>query len=184
MNTENEKKKKRNIRREILEWFGVLGIAVFAALFLDNVLLVNAMVPSGSMQDTIMPGDRIIGSRLSYLDDEPQRFDIIIFRYPDNKDKTYIKRIIGLPGETVEITDGEIYIDGSEEPLDDSFLSEPMQGSFGTFHVPEECYFVMGDNRNNSFDSRFWDNPYVVQEDILGKAYLRYWPLNSLGIVE
>ena len=91
---------------------------------------------------------------------------------------------MGLPGETVTITDGKVYIDGSQEPLDDSFIREPMEGSFGSFQVPEDCYFMLGDNRNNSNDSRYWLNPYVERADILGKAFFRYLPLNRIGIVE
>jgi signal peptidase I len=108
---------------------------------------------------------------------DPQRFDIIIFRYPDNEKELYIKRLIGLPGETVEIFEGKVYINGAEVPLPDDFIEEPMYGSFGPYQVPENCYFMLGDNRNNSKDSRFWDNPYVTFDQIVGKALFRYfWP--------
>ena len=165
---------------EVIQWAAVLIAAAALALFIDNVLIVNAEIPSGSMEDTIMPGDRIFGNRLSYTFDDPERFDVIIFRYPDDESQLFIKRIVGLPGETVEIHDGHIYINGSDTPLEDVEIKEPMEGSFGPYTVPEDCYFVMGDNRNNSKDSRFWENSFVTRDEILGKAVFRYWPLNEM----
>ena len=124
----------------------------------------------------ILTGDRIFGNRLAYLFDDPERFDIVIFKYPDDESQRFIKRVIGLPGETVEIREGKVYINGSDTPLDDSFTPETPVGNFGPYTVPEGCYFMLGDNRNNSRDSRMWDNPYVKKEKILGKAVLRYFP--------
>lgn len=181
--TKREKFHKRLIK-ELREWGGMLLFAFAAAIFLNSTIIVNARIPSGSMQETIQPGDRIIGSRLAYLTEEPERFDIIVFRYPDDPSRQFIKRIIGLPGEMVRIVDGKVYIDDSDTPLDDSFIPEPMRGSYGPYQVPEGCYFVLGDNRNHSNDSRFWQNTFVPRENILGKAGFRYWPLLSVGIVE
>ena len=123
---------------------------------------------------------RVFGNRLAYIFGEPKRFDIIIFRYPDDEKQLFIKRIIGLPGETVEIHDGQIFIDGSKTPLKDVTTKEFMQGSFGPYTVPDNCYFVMGDNRNNSKDSRYWEHTFVTDDEIVGKAFLRYWPLNKI----
>ena len=120
--------------------------------------------------------DRIFGIRLAYVLGDPQRLDIVIFRYPDDESQLFIKRIIGLPGETVEIIDGKVYIDGSETPLDDSFTPETPTGNYGPYTVPENCYFMLGDNRNNSKDSRFWQNTFVERDAILGKAVLKYFP--------
>ena len=136
-----------------------------------------------SMQDTIMKGDRVLGNRLAYIKDDPERYDIVIFKYPDDPSKIFIKRVIGLPGETVTVKDGKIYIDGKEQTQAVSFCPEEMAGSFGPYEVPEDSYFVMGDNRNNSLDSRYWDNTYVKKEAILAKAGFRYWPLNKVGFV-
>lgn len=149
---------------------------VIVVLVVDNFLLINAVIPSESMENTIMTGDRIFGNRLAYLFDDPERFDIVIFKYPDDESQRFIKRVIGLPGETVEIREGKVYINGSDTPLDDSFTPETPVGNFGPYTVPEGCYFMLGDNRNNSRDSRMWDNPYVKKEKILGKAVLRYFP--------
>ena len=149
---------------------------VIVVLVVDNFRLINAVIPSESMENTIMTGDRIFGNRLAYLFDDPERFDIVIFKYPDDESQRFIKRVIGLPGETVEIREGKVYINGSDTPLDDSFTPETPVGNFGPYTVPEGCYFMLGDNRNNSRDSRMWDNPYVKKEKILGKAVLRYFP--------
>lgn len=149
---------------------------VIVVLIVNNFILINAKIPSPSMEQTIMTGDRVFGNRLAYLFQDPERFDIVVFKYPDDETKLYIKRIIGLPGETVEIRDGKVYINGSEEPLDDSFTPETPLGDYGPYTVPENSYFMMGDNRNHSSDSRFWNNPYVSEDKILGKAILRYFP--------
>ena len=171
---------KRSIIKELLQWAAAFIAAIAAALLINNFVLVNAQIPSSSMEDTIMPGDRVFGNRLAYVLGEPERFDIIIFRYPDDESQLFIKRIIGLPGETVEIRDGHIYINGSDTPLEDVETKEPMEGSFGPYTVPEDCYFVMGDNRNNSRDSRYWEHTFVTEDEILGKAVFRYWPVNKM----
>lgn len=175
--------RKTSLAKELFQWAAVIVIAAALALFINSFVVVNAQIPSGSMEDTIMPGDRIFGNRLAYAFSEPERFDIIIFKYPDDESQLFIKRIIGLPGETVEIRDGKIYLNGSEEPLDDVETKEPMEGSFGPYTVPEGCYFVMGDNRNNSRDSRYWEHTFVSEDEILGEAVFRYWPVNKMKFI-
>ncbi len=175
--------KKKAFVKELLQWVFAFAAAIIAALLINSFIIVNAQIPSGSMEDTIMPGDRVFGNRLAYVFSEPERFDIIIFKYPDDESQLFIKRIIGLPGETVEIRGGNIYIDGSEEPLDDVDTKETMEGSFGPYTVPEGCYFVMGDNRNNSRDSRYWEHTFVSEDEILGKAVFRYWPVNKMKFI-
>ena len=98
---------------ELWEYVKMILIVVVVVLIVNNFLLINAKIPSESMEDTIMTGDRIFGNRLAYLFSDPQRYDIVIFKYPDDETQLYIKRVIGLPGETVEIRDGKVYIDGS-----------------------------------------------------------------------
>ena len=171
---------KASVGKELFQWVLVILGAVILAFLIDTFVIVNAQIPSGSMENTIMTGDRVFGNRLAYKFSDPKRFDIIIFKYPDDESQLFIKRIIGLPGETVEIHDGNIYINGSDSPLEDVDIKEPMEGSFGPYTVPEGCYFVMGDNRNNSRDSRYWENTFVSEDAILGKAVLRYWPLNKM----
>ena len=98
----------------------------------------------------------------------------------------YIKRVIGLPGDTIVIKNGEIYLNGSEEPLAEPYLAETWteENDGMTFEVPEKCYFMLGDNRNYSEDSRYWKNPYVQREEILAKAVFRYFPFASLGFLD
>ena len=174
---------KTSVGKELFQWVLVIIGAVILALLIDTFVIVNAQIPSGSMENTIMTGDRVFGNRLAYKFSDPKRFDIIIFKYPDDESQLFIKRIIGLPGETVEIHDGNIYINGSDTPLEDVDIKEPMEGSFGPYTVPEGCYFVMGDNRNNSRDSRYWENTFVSEDEILGKAVFRYWPLNKMKLL-
>ena len=169
-----------SIMEELWEYIKMIIFVVVVVFIVNNVLLINAKIPSESMEDTIMTGDRIFGNRLAYINKDPQRFDIVIFKYPDDETQLFIKRVIGLPGETVEIGDGKVYIDGSETPLDDSFTPEPPQGDWGPEVVPEGSYFMLGDNRNRSKDSRFWTNTFVKKEKILGKAVLRYFPSPKL----
>lgn len=170
--------------REALEYVVIFVVVLCLVWFIDSVLIVNARIPSESMQDTIMIGDRFIGNRFAYKSKIPQRFDIIIFRLPDNESQLYIKRIIGLPGETVTVIDGKVYINNSDTPLDDSFTRETPLGNFGPYEVPNNSYFVMGDNRNNSYDSRYWEKTFVPMDNILGKAVFRYFPFNKMGKVE
>ena len=177
------------IWNEIWEYVKLIIFVIIIVLVVNNVVLINAKIPSESMENTIMTGDRIFGFRLAYGLNinlfgneishkwkDPERFDIIIFKYPDDESQLFIKRLIGLPGETVEIRDGKVYIDGSETPLDDSFVPETPTGDYGPYVVPEDCYFMLGDNREHSRDSRFWDNTFVQFDQIVGKAVVRYFP--------
>lgn len=179
------KKISKELMKEMVEYVLIFLIALVVMLFLNNFIIINARIPSASMEDTVMTGDRLIGNRLAYKNDIPQRFDVIIFKFPDNESELYIKRVIGLPGETVTITDGKVYINDSTTPLDDSFTKEiPASTSFGPYYVPSNCYFVMGDNRNNSYDSRYWTHTFVKSEQILGKAMFRYYPFNKISKVD
>lgn len=176
-------KKKKSFFREVLEFIIPIILAVAIALFLKNCVIANAKVPTGSMLNTIQEGDRIIASRLAYLNDDPERYDIIIFKYPDDESQYFVKRVIGLPGETVNIVNGIVYVtktDGTTIQLDDSFVTNCVPvGNFGPYVVPEDSYFMLGDNRNNSEDSRYWENKYVKKDKIIGKVLFRYYPTIS-----
>ncbi len=182
------------LRREILSWVRLFIIVVVVVFLLTRFVIINATVPSGSMENTIMTGDRLIGFRFSYWFGQPQRGDIILFAYPVDESETYIKRIIGLPGETVEIRDGGIYIDDSETPLNEDYLPEEWywENDGYIFEVPEGAYLVLGDNRNNSADARVWAQEaieaglaetmeeaaeycYVSEDEIKGKAIFTYY---------
>lgn len=167
---------KKSIWKELWEYIKMIIFVIVVVLIVNNVLLINARVPSESMEKTIMTGDRFFGNRLAYLFNDPERFDIVVFKYPDDESQLFVKRVIGLPGETVEIREGKVYINGSDTPLDDSFTPETPMGNYGPYVVPEGSYFMLGDNRNHSGDSRFWKQPYVEKDKIVGKAILRYFP--------
>lgn len=162
------------ILREILDWSRVIVTGLALAFVISNTLIANAQVPTGSMEETIMPGSRIIINRLAYASHNPHRGDIISFYYPDDGKTVYLKRIIGLPGESVEGKEGKVYVDGTA--LDEQYVKEAVSSDFGPFLVPPGAYFVMGDNRGNSWDSRYWENPYVEEDKIIGRAEFEYFP--------
>ena len=164
----------------------IFFLVVFAIMFfLNKVVWINSQIPSASMEPTVMTGDRIFGNRLAYKGGKmANRFDIIIFKYPDDPSQLFIKRVIGLPGETVTIVDGNIYINDDPTPLEENFEHIPTIGSFGPYYVPSNGYFVMGDNRVNSLDSRYWQNTFVTEDLLLGRAAFRYFPFSSFGKIE
>ncbi len=185
--TEKEKEKEPKSKlREAVEFLIPIVVAVIIAIVLKSVVFANAVVPTGSMLNTIHEGDRIIASRIAYIKEDPQRYDVIIFKYPDDETQIYVKRVIGLPGETVEVINGVVYVtktNGETVQLDDSFVTNcTPQGDYGPFEVPADSYFMMGDNRNSSWDSRFWNNKFVNKEKILGKVKFKYYP--SFGKIE
>ncbi len=168
-------KTKSGVGAELLSWGKTLAFAFAAALAINNILIVNAQVPSGSMESTIMTGDRVIANRLAYVKKSPERFQVVVFRFPDDESRNYVKRVIGLPGETVEIRSGKVFIDG--EPLKEGdYLRESPAGDFGPFTVPGYHYFMLGDNRNHSHDSKNWENPFVAENKILGEVLFGYFP--------
>ena len=163
------------VKTEVISWIKTIPLAAVLAGAVNSFLIVNAEVPTGSMENTIMTGDRILALRTSYWFDEPEAGDIAVFRYPDDPTgKTlYVKRIIGTEGDVVEVEDGEVYVNG--EMLTEDYIAETTVGDFGPYLVPEDSYFMMGDNRNHSLDSRYWDNKFVHEDEILGKVVLRYY---------
>jgi signal peptidase I len=172
--------KKKRIAKEILSWIKTLAIALVIAFIVNHTLVASALVISSSMENTIMTDSRVMGLRVAYILHEPERFDIILFQPPDDETSyPYVKRIIGLPNEKVEIIDGKVYINDSDVPLDDHFIMEDARGSFGPYFVPEGSYFVLGDNRNISNDSRYWVNnlvPFVPRDSIQGRIYFEFFP--------
>lgn len=160
---------------EVLSLVKIVVIAVVFALVFTNFIIINAEVPSGSMRDTIWEGDRLFGFRLAYKFSEPKRGDIIIFKFPDDETQNYVKRIIGLPNDIVQIKNGRVYINGEE--LDEPYIKDYIldDGETYTYIVPEDSYFMLGDNRNNSKDSRYWVNTFVKKEKIVAKVVVRYY---------
>lgn len=177
-------KKKNSLGRELMEDVIMVLVVLVVVFLIKNFVLINAVIPSGSMENTIMTGDRVFGNRLTYRFGDPERGDIAIFRYPDDESELYIKRVMGLPGDTIEIKDGLLYLNNSEEPLAEPYLKEIPTGDFVPYQVPEGCYFMLGDNRNKSNDSRMWENTYVTRENVLAKAVFRYYPFDKIGTIE
>lgn len=177
---------KRNYMSEIMDLVVTVGAAAIIAFLLGHFVILNCNVPTGSMLETIQLGDNIIGSRLAYKISDPERGDIAIFKYPDDESQVYIKRIIGLPGESIEIRDGSVYVNGSDTPLTEDYLSEGMRTETGSdeesriFNVPDNCYLMLGDNRENSLDARFWGHTYVERNKILAKAEFVYFPFSEM----
>lgn len=182
-----QKRKKRGIMPDDIdlkkEWKNLLKLVVAAiliAVVLNKFIVINATVPTGSMEQTIHAKSRMLGSRLSYVFSEPERGDIIIFKYPDNLKEKYVKRVIGLPGEIVEIRQGVVYINGKELKEDYVYFdtgTPDLMGDYAPIEVPENSYFVLGDNRNWSRDSRYWEStPFVPDNLLLGKALFSYYP--------
>lgn len=187
------RKKKKSEDDEEFDWkketkslLITLLVTLAVVFVLKNYVIINANVPTGSMENTIMPDDNILGFRLAYVNEGPERGDVIFFYFPDDETQKYVKRIIGLPGETVYINEGKIYINGSETPLEEPYLKEEWVNGTGPymFEVPEGSYFCLGDNRNDSADARYWKNTYVTKEKIIGKAIFTYFPFAHWGFVE
>ena len=166
---------KEEIKAEIISWVKTIFFAIVFALVITNFVIVNAQIPTGSMESTIIPNDRIVAFRLSYMFSSPNRFDIVVFENPEREEVLYIKRIIGLPGETLQIINGEVYINGELLAEDEDFRKEPFHGSWGPFEIPEGEFFVLGDNRNNSADSRTWRITFVPEGNIIGRAIFKYF---------
>ena len=176
--------------KEILSWVLTIAFAIVAAILIKNYVIINANIPSGSMENTIQIGDDIFGFRLAYTFSDPKRGDIVIFNAPDSPSEKYIKRVIGLPGETVTIEDGQVYIDG--EALEEDYLKSNQSGEDPwtvnagpyEFKVPQDSYLLLGDNRKGSSDARVWEHTYVSKDDILAKAIFRYYPFDRFGAVK
>ncbi|MFV0519137.1 MAG: signal peptidase I [Lachnospirales bacterium] len=174
-NFKKRKDEKKTLKSEILSWLATILLCIILAFIINNFFIINAIVPSNSMENTIMTKDRFIGNRLAYKFSEPERFDIIVFKWPDDETQLFVKRIIGLPGDKVEIVDGILYI--NDKVIEEPYLKEaPYTSDFGPYNVPEGHYFTLGDNRNWSEDSRLWENTYVPYKNIVAKPIFKYLP--------
>lgn len=159
---------------EAFDFIILICTSIVIALFFNRFVILNAYIPSSSMEKTLMTGDSLLVNRLNYLFSAPKRFDIVVFIPPDNEKNLFIKRIIGMPGEKLEVVSGKVYI--NDEPLEENFLDKETYEFAGPYYIPDGCYFMMGDNRNNSNDSRYWGNTFLKRERILGKALFRTSP--------
>lgn len=153
----------------------LLALVLFLAI---NALSARVRVENVSMQPTLQPGEFLLINRVAYKLGEPSIGDIIVFHAPGANDMDYIKRVIGLPGDQVRISDSIVYV--NNQPLYETYIAEAPRYD-GTWDVPFGEYFVLGDNRNNSSDSHMWG--FVPREDIVGRALFIYWPLSEITIL-
>lgn len=168
--------------KKLIKIFIVYMFVLAALIILFKTVWMLNVIPSGSMEPTIMTNDIVLGTRYDVGEGEIKRYDILVFTPPDEPDVTYIKRVIGLPGETIVVENGRVYADGVE--LGDDFVKNSMnRKGDGTYVVPEGCYFFLGDNRNQSKDSRFWNNKYVPIDNIEGKAKFILYPFKNCGSI-
>ena len=185
--TESKKEKRTDgVYREIFSMMFYLIFVVAATLLIIRFVGQRTEVSGHSMEDTLDDGDNLIVDKLTYRFRDPVRYDIIVFPYKYKEDTYYIKRIIGLPGEMVQITEeGNILING--EILEESYGREVMKSpgiAADPIILGEDEYFVLGDNRNASADSRDPSVGVISGKDIVGRAWLRIWPLNKFGILK
>lgn len=173
--------KDKPVLADVLDLIVLCIVTFIIAKLITSYIILNGYVPSGSMEKTIMTGDRIIANRLSYVNKDIQRGDIVVFYSPDDKaagEKVhFVKRVIGLPGDEIKIQDNKLFINNQQ--VDEPYLTVDTNFNWPNnglpyYKVPEDHYFMMGDNRNHSEDSRKWDNTFVPREDILGKVVLKY----------
>jgi len=167
----------------------MIAIVVVAYFGLRTFVVGTYEIPSGSMLDTIQIGDRVFSEKVSYYFRDPEQGDIITFADPENPQRTLIKRVIAVGGQTVDLKDGRVYVDGKklDEPYTEGKQSLPLNTAYGVsitypYTVPDGYLWVMGDNRTNSADSRYFGA--VSKDSVTGHANFTFWPLNRIGILD
>ncbi|TZE83371.1 signal peptidase I [Calorimonas adulescens] len=166
---------------EVLSWIEVIVVAFVIAFLIRGFIFEPITVNGDSMIPTLHNGDDLIVFKLPYRFSPPKYGDIIVFKYPSDPRYHYIKRVIGLPGDSIEIKDGEVYVNGKK--LIEPYINEKTLMDFKLDKVPDDTVFVLGDNRNWSRDSRYPDVGPVPFKNIIGKATIRIWPLNKFGLL-
>ena len=176
-------KPKKSVKQEIFEWVMVIVVAAALAFVVRTFIFEPVRVDGSSMLNTLTNNDFMIATKYDYLMGDPERFDVVICDYPNTSDGKYrVKRVIGLPGDTVELVAGELYING--EHVEQDFDMTDNQAYFGPYVVPEDHYFVMGDNRNNSKDSRSAMVGALPRSMIRGHVRVVVFPFGHAGTVE
>ena len=176
-------KPKKSVKQEIFEWVMVIVVAAALAFVVRTFIFEPVRVDGSSMLNTLTNNDFMIATKYDYPMGDPELFDVVICDYPNTSDGKYrVKRVIGLPGDTVELVAGELYING--EHLEQQFDMTDNQAYFGPYVVPEDHYFVMGDNRNNSKDSRSAMVGALPRSMIRGHVRLVVFPFSHAGTVE
>jgi len=177
--------KERFTKKDVIEILFYIGLVLLATFLIVTFVAQRTVVDGNSMNPTLRDGDNLIVSKISYKVKEPERFDIIVFPFRESKDTNYIKRIIGLPGETVQIDfNGNIFI--NQKKLEENYGAEKIKNP-GIAEEPivlgDDEYFVLGDNRNDSKDSRFADVGNIKRSSIIGKAVFRLYPFNKMHAI-
>ncbi|NLT20096.1 MAG: signal peptidase I [Syntrophomonadaceae bacterium] len=174
---------KEQIWDFIKETISIIVIAFILAMILRTFVIEGRIIPTGSMLPTIQLQDRVMVNKFIYHFKEPQRGDIVVLEPPEilNSNEDYIKRVIGLPGDTVEMKEGKVFING--KALAEPYLAEPINYEYGPVQVPEDSLMVLGDNRNFSFDSHSW-NAWLTRDHLKGKAFMIYWPIDHINLLD
>jgi signal peptidase I len=161
------------------EGIETLALSVLLAFGIRTFVAEARYIPSGSMLPTLEVNDRLIIDKVSYDFTDPHRGDIVVFQPPDSlhQKDAFIKRVVGLPGDVVQVKNGQVYING--EPQQESYIAAKPDYQYGPVTVPADSYLVLGDNRNESFDSHYWG--FVPRDHVIGRAVFRFWPLTRLG---
>ncbi len=170
-------KEEKALVRDLIE--SVIIAVVLAFGIIRPFIIQPFAIPSGSMEPTLLVGDKLFVNKFIYRFRPIQRFDVIVFKYPQNPKVDYIKRVIALEGETVQLVNGKVYING--QPIEENHKMYPSYDNFGPVKVPQGHLFVLGDNRGNSEDSRYFG--FVPVQNVLGKALLIYWPPGRISII-
>lgn len=171
------------------EWGEPFVVAIVLALIIRTYLIGPYKIPTGSMETTLMIGDRIFVDKITYRFREPKRGEVIVFKYPIDRKKDFVKRLIAFGGEEVEIRDGSVYVNGeklSDEVFASKYYYNRSDWDYGRenqiFRVPQDTFFVLGDNSGHSSDSRNWG--FVPKKDLIGRTVVVWWPINRMGIIE
>lgn len=172
----------RSLRENLI----LITIALVLALFIRTFIAEPRYIPSDSMLPTLHTGDRLVVEKISYRFNSPKFGDIVVFQPPPElqrrgylADQAFIKRIIATPGDTLQIDDGKVYLNG--KVLQEDYIKEPPIQAFPPIKVPQNQYFMMGDNRNDSNDSRYWG--FLPKKNMIGKATFRFWPPDRIGTI-
>jgi signal peptidase I len=169
-------------QEELKDWAISIVIAVALALFIRTYIVELYMVEGPSMRPTLVNGERLVVNKFVYRLQQPGKGDVVVFRYPRDPSRDFIKRVIATAGDTIEIRDGRVSVNGQQ--LNEAYILEKSRGSYPLSTVPEGTIFVMGDNRNNSEDSRFADVGFVPLHLLKGKAILVFWPVGNFRMLQ
>ncbi len=170
--------KPNDLGAEIKDWVVSILIAVVLAFFIRYFIVELYMVEGPSMRPTLVNSERLVVNKFIYRFKTPEKGDVLVFRYPKDPSRDFIKRVIGVAGDTIEIKEGRVFLNG--QLLNEGYILEKTRGSYPLSTVPAGTIFVMGDNRNNSEDSRFRDVGFVPLEMIKGKAVMIFWPFDNI----